>query len=333
MNLPPEVFSADLSSAEFKTLMALYALSDGDVVRATTVELATLTGYSTETLRRAFRGLEEKQLLLITRTKRNLGKHYFNVYRLLLQAHDTPHKAVGCTEQLEAEEQSSTPHSLVGSTGGQVPLQVIATRTEVTSSRSKTRYARLTRRRSAPPREEGTTLMVNRWHDEDEGLAGVGFLDEGGNTAPPPKKPKAQPPSQRTAAEFSRLLKEKNPYTPGLVNVRTLSQVFARYRREHSVPYEVEAVLPQLFVEDNHNWNDLERLTAKQVTGRILNFYRNNLRAAYLTAGVEYPETGSTAAEAKPEESFIYATDGTPFPDTSNGRRARDRFNDHLENQ
>ena len=68
MNLPPEIFDAGLSSSEFKTIVAMHHLATPEGrVDVSKDELTILTGFSAETLRRAFRGLESAGLLETTR--------------------------------------------------------------------------------------------------------------------------------------------------------------------------------------------------------------------------------------------------------------------------
>jgi DNA-binding MarR family transcriptional regulator len=88
MNLPPEFFATELTATEFKVVVSLYHLSGPEwLVEATTDELGVLTGYSAESLRRAFRGLEKAGLLDTVRTKRNFGKWSKNRYQLVLPSH------------------------------------------------------------------------------------------------------------------------------------------------------------------------------------------------------------------------------------------------------
>jgi hypothetical protein len=90
MNLPPEFFATELTATEFKVVVSLYHLSGPEwLVEATTDELGVLTGYSAESLRRAFRGLEKAGLLDTVRTKRNFGKWSKNRYQLVLPSHNT----------------------------------------------------------------------------------------------------------------------------------------------------------------------------------------------------------------------------------------------------
>ena len=95
MQLPPELFATQLNHPEFRLVVSLYHLSDSKGrVDITMSELEILTGMSHEAQRRALRGLEEAGLLTTTRTKRNLGKLYKNMYQLTFVVHENVDKVV-----------------------------------------------------------------------------------------------------------------------------------------------------------------------------------------------------------------------------------------------
>lgn len=326
MLLPPQVFSADLTAAEFRTIVVLYQLSHGDVITATTDELAEMTGYSTETLRRAFRGLESKELLVTTRTKRNFGRFYFNTYRLLVPA--VPHEAVGRSENAE----EPAPLEPVGSTHGQLPKQSLATCTKLPTTASKTHYVRLTLARDARKVEGEEPTMVNRFTDDFEGGGVGGLLPDDVLAKEEPWRKKPVPNSRKTATEFADRLRKANPYTPGLVNVLKFSVILSKYRKEHSVPYEVERAVVDLWFEDPRNSASVESLTPEKLMAKFLAFYRSNLRSAYALAAIPWPgdEPSATVVSPVSAGTAIYASDGSPFPDSPGGRKHLAEYEDRL---
>lgn len=314
MILPPEVFSAELSAAEFKTIVAMYQVAENGTVTESTDSLAELTGYSTESLRRAFRGLEAKGLLVTSRTRRNLGKYFVNTYRLTAEL---PHKAVGWTES-----QEELPHKDLGSTAVYDEL-TLATGSQSLAVVSKTRYARLTLARDARKVRKEDSKMVNRYVDDFEGGGVGGLLPDDIAAKEDPWQKKSVPNSRKTATEFAARLRKANPYTPGLVNILKFSIMLSKYRKEHSVPYEVERAVVDLWFEDPRNSEGIESLTPEKLMAKFLAFYRSNIRAAYVLASVPWPGDDSSATVISPVSAgtTIYASDGSPFPDSPGGRK------------
>jgi hypothetical protein len=337
MLLPPEIFSSDLTGAEFKTLVALYQVAEKDIVTASTEELAGMTGYSTESLRRAFRGLEEKNLILITRTKRNFGRFYFNVYRLLLPPppHNPvdspphiPHKPVGWSAEVEA----APSHTDVGSTLSDLPIQSMTNRNQLAIR--KTHYVRLTLARDARKVKGKSTPMVNRYEDDFDGGGAAGLLPEELDAKDQKRNRKSQPNTRHTATDISRRLSEANPLVPKMLNVMALAKILAQYRRQYSVPHEVEKAIVELWFEEPRNVTGIESLTPAQLLGKFLHFYRANIVAGYAHAGMSWNESTSAPAtvifsapsHTSPAAQLLaqqppVASDGTTFSDTPGGRK------------
>jgi hypothetical protein len=334
MSLPPEFFSTELSPAEFKTVVSLYHLADAQAqVKVTTDELSVLTGYSTESLRRAFRGLEEAGLLETIRTKRNLGKWSKNVYQLVLPSHSL----------VESEPEPS--HRVVGSTADYMPSDTMTTMTtgsQVSNTRNTSYF--LVRAAGA----SGEEIVVSRWNEDDDGIAGVGlFEDEMDGGQPKPKvdkrksstrnlRPESEWTTNDVAAEFSQQLGKRFPYTPGLVNTTAIRGALSNYRRQYGTSPEVELQLMRLFFDDDRNLKNADS-EAHRIHGRYLNMFKTHLSKAYEMLGLEPNQrlTGlasGVSPTASPLDEYVYASDGRKFDKSIAGRSALKRYEQKLEN-
>lgn len=334
MSLPSEFFSTDLSAVEFKTAVSLYHLSDNaGRVDVTTEELTVLTGYSAESLRRAFRGLEAAGLLETTRTKRNFGKWSKNRYQLVLPSH----------RAVESEPEPS--HKAVGSTADYVSSDTVTTMTtgsQVSNTRNTSYF--LVRAGGA----SGEEIVVSRWRDDDDGIAGVGlFEDEMDGGQPKPKvdkrksstrnlRPESEWTTNDIAAEFSQQLGKRFPYTPGLVNTAALRGALSTYRTKYGTSPEVEMQLMRMFFDDERNLKNADS-EAHRIHGRYLNMFKTHLSKAYeilglepnqritgITSGVSYTDSG--------RDEYVYASDGRKFDNSIAGRSALTRYEKKLEN-
>jgi hypothetical protein len=334
MSLPSEFFSTDLSPSEFKTAVSLYHLSDSKgQVTATTEELSILTGYSAESLRRAFRGLEAAGLLETTRTKRNFGKWSKNQYQLVLPSHNP----------VDLEPEPS--HKAVGSTADYVPsdtMTTMITGSQVSNTRNTSYF--LVRAAGA----SGEEIVVSNWKDDDDGIAGVGLFEDeldGGQPKPKVDKRKSstrnlRPESEWTtndiAAEFSQQLGKRFPYTPGLVNTAALRGALSNYRRQYGTSPEVEMQLMRMFFADQHNLKNADS-EAHRIHGRYLNMFKTHLNKAYEILGLEPNHRvtnlpSGVSSETELSDKYVYASDGRKFDRSIVGRSALKRYEEKLKN-
>lgn len=110
--LPENLFNGDmdLTDKEFRVLVALYFMSEGrPKLKKSHVQIsACVNGASTETIRKATKGLRDKGLIDYHRTKRNFGRLYVNEYELL-----HPMRA-RLTKELEAKKAVNRPYIKTG---------------------------------------------------------------------------------------------------------------------------------------------------------------------------------------------------------------------------
>lgn len=333
MSIPGEFFEKELTAVEFKTAIALYSRADSRLqVEISTEDLATLTGYSQESLRRAFRGLEAAGILETTRTKRDFGKWSKNKYQLVLPSH----KAVG------SEPEPS--HKAVGSTGGHVvPPSSITISKPVTSNTNlrSTSYF-LVRTGGA---HMGKEIVVPKWNpDEDEGLAGFGLFEEDVQAKEAKLAPKVskrdpwtrnqRPMEQWTtadvAAEFSHQMWLRFPKSVTLVNRQRLAGALRGYRSKYDTNATIEMELLKMFFEDDRNLRDAEKYPEK-IHGWYLNMFKSHMTRALERLGMESTqrllnsqlESDKVTSSAVEE---IFASDGTPFDNSLIGRRALEQY-------
>jgi hypothetical protein len=348
MNLPSEFFATPLSAVEFKTAVSLYHLASPEGrVEATTDELSILTGYSSESLRRALRGLEKAGILATTRTKRNLGKWSRNIYQLVLPSHnpvdsepEPSHKPVGWSE--------SPSHKAVGSTGGQVvPVGTGKLTTSSQVSREvNTTYLHAHTEGVSEMKE--VVLSSEKWRPRgedtsgDDDLGGFGLLDEPQKVSGKPvnkrdaktrgRRPEHEWSAYDVAAEFSYRMGRKFPYTPGLINIQALTGALRKYRNQYGITAPVELELMRMFFADAHNLYNIEKDPAK-VHGRYLNMFKSHLQKAYKNLGMDTDPVGDTPEEGisyVDETLPLYASDGQEFENTLAGRAALARYEQKL---
>lgn len=110
--LPENLFNGetDLTDKEFRVLISLYYMSEGrPKIKKSHVQISEyVNGASTETIRKATKGLREKGLIDYRRTKRNYGRLYINEYELL-----HPMRA-RLTKELEAKKAVIRPFIKTG---------------------------------------------------------------------------------------------------------------------------------------------------------------------------------------------------------------------------
>jgi hypothetical protein len=313
MQLTREIFSLNLSSSEFKVYALLCTLSDdAGKLEVTTEELADMLSCSTESLRRAFRGLEEHGVLTVTRTKRNFGRFWLNRY----QVHSPSHKVV-----------DAPPHKNVGSTHDSSSDVTVTTETV---RKKNTTYSFV---RAEPNTEKGLTVVFK--YDDDDDIAGVGLFDEEVQAKKTPTKinkrstktrglrPEEEWTTYDIAAEFSYQLSLKFPLVPGLVNASKISGALRQYRTKYGTNGLIEMEIMRAFFADDRNYRDAEK-EYMHLAGRYLAMFKTHL--GELARELDTPTVVVS-------QDFVYASDGRKFENTTIGRRRMEQHEALLQEE
>lgn len=268
-------------------------------VRLTMVELTELTSMSRTTLWRALARLTEQGYLKTKRTKRNFGKLYKNVYTLLK------------SETSTADQGNQDSNTVI--TTGNLTIKVKNT------SYSLGRYA---------PKEE---KMVNKWTDEDEGLAAFGLVDMPQPVEKIKKVPKTRhlrPRNEWTAhdvaSEFTAQVYDRVRGIPGLVNTRNLGIALATNRKKFGITADQELQLMDRFFTDDQNLLAVKRFP-KRTTGIFLSYITKNIADISNTVTVEQV----VAMEDKLE--YLHASDGRKFLKSMSGRQELAEYEEMLK--
>lgn len=319
MNLPPQFFSTQLNHPEFRLVVSLYHLSGPEMtVDATMSELEMLTGMSSESLRKALRGLEKVNLISTQRTKRNLGKYSKNIYTVL-----PSHENEGW--------QGSPSHENEGSTGGYMSGGLSKLYKPLVPSTTTTNKA-ITGAKCAQSSEETVSPV---WKDPDDSVGGVGLFEEELEAKVIPAKINRLDPKTRghrpqqewtpadVATEFSYRLKKKYPFSPGMVNVRDLSGALSRNRKEYSLTALVELEVMEMFFEDDRNLR-FSRENCSEAHRSFLQYFKFHTEKAMNRIGLDTPTT--VGIEVESSERYVYAPDGRKFDNSMAGRKAMERY-------
>jgi hypothetical protein len=349
--VPHEFYATQLTPNEFMVAVTLLHLSNSKgVVDATVEELTLLTRFSPETMRRAFRKLEEVGILSTTRTKRNLGKYSKNRYQLLVSA-PVP-EAVDPLKR-ESSWTSTTPpargvtdQSSLQSEGWKPPLQPEGTTGSYVASKATkselqalgTSY--LKGHAESVPSERWEESM-NKWNADDDFVGAVGLFEE--DVAPSGKpKPKAdrrksgtrkqRPESEWTAndvaAEFAYQLGRRFPRIPGLVNQAAVRGALMRYRSQFDTTAEVEMEIMRMYFEDEYNLK-LAQESPTRAHGKYLAMFKTHIPQAHERLGLDFGES-RVVIDQEDVAEYIYSTDGTEFENNMSGRAALKGYEQRL---
>lgn len=262
-------------------------------------ELTELTSMSRTTLWRALNVLSDRGVVKTTRTKRNLGRLYKNVYKIIRKV---------------SESETST--------AGQGNLSKPNYLTTVTIKVNNTSYCL---GRSAP--EEGK--MVNKWSD-DEGLSAFGLIDEPVVAEKIKKVPKTRhlrPQSEWTAmdvaSEFTARVYDKVRGIPGMVNARNLGIVMAANRKKFGITADQEMQILEKFFVNEQNLLAIKKFP-KRAQGIFLNYITNNISDVSDVITIDQ----SVAMEDQLE--YIYASDGKKFLKSASGRQELKEYEEEL---
>ena len=266
-------------------------------IRLTMEELSELTDMSRSTLWRALVALKEKGYVAVTRTKRNLGRLYKNVYKIL-------------------NRETSTA-------GQGNSLTTLTDLTTVTTKVNNTSYCL---GRDAP--EEGK--MVNKWSSEDDGLVGFGLIDSYVPVEKVKKVPKTRhlrPQSEWThmdvASEFTTRIYDKVRGIPGMVNTRDLAIALAANRKKFGITAEQEMKIMDQFFTNEQNLLAIKKFP-KRTQGIFLNFITRTI------ADISNSVTIEQAVEMADQLEYLVASDGKKFVKSASGRQELKEYEEEL---
>jgi hypothetical protein len=313
VSIPEEIFSLPLKHSELKTFVAIYRTSVDGISDISTEELKSQTGYSTETLRRAFRALEALEVIVTERTKKSYSHVYSNRY-----SNNRYHIKLWSSVVGSSSDTGSSNYNTVVKTVG----------------KEDTAYLLM------PQAAELEVVKMVRWkNDDDDEVGGFGLFEEeqqekvASKVKPADKRdPKTRgrrPVEDWTvydvASEFSFRLGRKFPYSPGLVNVRAISGALRQWRNSHGITPTVEMEIMNSFFSDDRNYLGADK-NPEQVHKWYLRMFKTQMSDTLLDFGISDDNPDST----KPAE-FVYASDGKRFDNSNFGRRERDRYETSLE--
>jgi hypothetical protein len=299
---------ASLAAVELKTLLALQSKMDANgIVKLTTKELAKLTGYSTASLRRGFRGLEQKGYLQTTRTRRNLAKYSYNIYKVLITL----------TNERSTHDYVSTSNQVLSTT------DIVTNITDTTVITISTKAINTSYLLGATaPREE--KHMVNRWsEDEDEGGFGRLFDEEKIKKQKPLSKRDPKTRHQRpheewtaadTASEFAYRAYDRIRGIPGLINTKNLRGALAANRAKFGITALIEVEIMDKFFSDERNLNAIRKMPLK-AHGIFLRAITENV-----TQVVEDLKLDDVSSEESIPLDYVFASDGKKFDNSMRGR-------------
>ena len=288
-------------------------------------ELGELTGYSRESLRKGILELQNKDLLVVRRTKRNLGKLSFNEYSLPCQA--TLASEPPCQAELALKDEKKAEPC-------QVELASTAdSNSQITNSHTSHRKLRY---KGIP--------VVNKWKDDGDEILGVGLF---GDEKPAAEKAKLsvdkRDPKTRgrrpqedwtaydVAAEFRFQLSKLYPYIPALVNTKQLAGALAKYRKDNGTTALVELELLRMFMADPAQHADWQKNQMHMyLYKRYLKMFQTHMPLALKNLGMEMTMPTREKPETVERTAKLVASDGREFDNTIPGRKALERHEQKL---
>lgn len=322
-----EKFFTPLSASEYRLLDVLCALSTNSVVKVGMEELARYAQSTEESVRRALRSLESKQMVATTRTKRNLGKLSYNEYTLISPSH----KNVG----LASPSHNLPSHKNVGSTAD----IDIASTTELTNKANKTTSYLVSAR--SQTEKKRSFILVNKWADDDS-VGGFGLFDsEVAEKSAGPKLSKRDPKTRSkrpqeewtsadVASEFASRVYALIPGVPNLVNTAVVRGALAKMRKQYDSNALIELEVMKIFFEDN--WvQEKGKDNPAWIAGRFLKYFANHFDQALRNLNLPERKGPTEEALSQVEESeFVYASDGRRFDNSMPGRLALEKYEGKL---
>lgn len=330
MGLYEEHTLLSLTDSELRTTIALRTLATPQgLVEATTEQIGELTGYSAATLRRAFRGLEERGLLTTVRTKRNLGKFSVNKYTM---------SPALMGERWQPEPSLTSERSTVGKDSYISNNSYIA----------NLDISNISRGNSSKSRKELKVSSNKRWYPKgedttgDDEIGGFGlFESEQPSTVKMKLSTDARDPKTRgrrpqenwtpsdVAAEFAYLVGRAHPYLPGLVRSAELRGALAANRKKYGITATIEMEMVRMFLADSRMHSDAEK-NPQFLHGRFLKMFTTHMDEALSNLGMPTRRQLAHVVDETERTDYVYASDGREFDNSIVGRKAMQRYEEKL---
>jgi predicted transcriptional regulator len=318
-----EKFFTPLSASEYRLLDVICTLSQNNEADVSMEELARYAQCSEESIRRALRKLETAELVETVRTKRNLGKFSFSLYKMISPSH----KNEGLTTSPSHKFVDQPSHKNVGSTG--------SSNIEDTSNNQISKTTSYLTGAVAPDgKKKGTIVLVNRWKDEDDSVGGFGlFANEVAEKKVSAKLSKRDPHTRMlrpqydwtaydVAAEFDSRLRNLLPVMPQAINTKNIAGALGKYRKDSGSNALIELEVMRMFFEDNWVREDL-RSKLGLVTGRFLKAMSVNFEQAVKNLNLPPLQAPHEVSEVSEQvDEFVFASDGKRFDNSMPGRLA-----------
>jgi hypothetical protein len=319
MAIPDEVVSLLRTPSERKIFSIIYRTSVDGVSEVSTEEMCSETGYSGETLRRAFREFERRGILHVERTRKSYSHIYSNRW-----SNNRYHIKLGYAD---------VGSSVVGSSCDTGDSTVVPVGKLV--GNEHTSYVHM------PQAAKTEVQEMARWKNDDEDdVGGFGLFEEEvqqkvASTAKPINKrdtstrgrrPEAEWTVYDIASEFSHLLSRKFPYIPGLVNVRNISGALRGWRNQYGTTATVEMEMMRKFFADERNWLGADKEPEK-IHLRYLRMFKTHMQEINASFDI-YDSVESS--DLTTGDDYLYSSDGRRFDNTLIGRKALARYEDSL---
>lgn len=294
MTLPEAITKLPLTRSESKTIEAIYRSSVDGISDISTEQLGQETGYTMETLRRAFRKLESLGVLRTERTKKNYSPKLTGRF-----ANNRYYVNVGSSDVGSSYDQGdSNSYTVV--------------------NRKSTTYSF---------NVKGEEV---RSYDDGDNIGGFGLFEE--EIAKPVVKINKRDPKTRgkrpehewtvydVSSEFSYQLGRKFPYTPGLVNVAAISGALRKYRTEYGTTAVVEMEILRKFFSDERNYRNADQ-SPEKVHSWYLRMMKTHM--SEVLNNFDMPEDDEVSTDV---DEFLYAVDGKRFDNSFAGRKALEAY-------
>ncbi len=319
-----------LSPSALRTYLAIrHSLSLQPPVQPSMEELEALTGYKRQNLSKAVQELKEGGFIEVTRTKRNLGKYYYNHYSLPGIPQDTWQQSPGILESTWSDPSRIPQDTSTADSNSSNDYKAITT---VTSNRKNARYKEI--------------RVVSRWKDDDDEIGGFGlFEDEKPASVKAKLSTDARDPKTRgrraeetwtpsdVAAEFAFRLGMRHPLLPGLVKTDAIRGALAKQRKQYGTTAVIELEILRMFMADDRyhkDWNIGDAY--KMLPGRFLRMFTTHMDEALRNLGMPTRQnlTNINVAIEKTSE-YVYASDGRAFDNSIPGRKSMQKYEQKLK--
>jgi hypothetical protein len=336
VNIPEGAFTSDLSDFAVR-LLGLICLKSGSEGRlqASVADMCSWTGKSSDkTVRTALKALEASGFLTRQHTRRANGYQGKDIYQVVKNYQD---------EEMVVKNYQDTVVKNYRTSHDKVTISTRSNTVDMSLVPNNKTYNQIKDIGNTNVSKEGPLVLVRKYEDDGDDLAGFGLVEPKVESAPKFAKNDPKTRGKRSehewtpmdvASEFSFLVGRKFPLLPGTVKVRDLAGALSKYRRDFHTTAVIELELMRLFMADPDNFrgvgDDGGFLYKKFLASfnRNMNKARQNLGLLAVNSK-QFDETQPTSATV-PTTKLI-ASDGTEFDRTIAGTAAFKRYENRLK--